>query len=48
MWPFLWSKLEPIINLKTFGEYMSNKKHIQNLESLKNPINKCVVYEKEL
>jgi len=37
MWPFLWSILEPIINLKTFDEGLNNKKHIQILESLKGP-----------
>jgi hypothetical protein len=37
MWPFLWSILEPIINLNTFGEHLSNKKHVQNLEYLKGP-----------
>jgi hypothetical protein len=37
MLPFLWNILEPIINLKTFNEGLSNKKHIQILESLKEP-----------
>jgi hypothetical protein len=37
MWPFLRSILEPIINLRTFDEGLSNKKHIQILESLKWP-----------
>jgi hypothetical protein len=37
MWPFLWRILEPIINLRTFDEGLSNKKHVQILESLKGP-----------
>jgi len=37
MLPFLWSILKPIINLKFFYEGLSNKKHIQILESLKRP-----------
>jgi len=28
MWTFLWNILEPIINLRTFDEGLSNKKHI--------------------
>jgi hypothetical protein len=32
---FLWNILEPITNLKTFDEGLSNKKHVQILESLK-------------
>ncbi len=35
MLPFLWSILEPIINLKTFDEGLSNKKDVQILKSLK-------------
>jgi hypothetical protein len=35
MWPFLWNILEPIEKLKTFGECLNNKKHIQILEFLK-------------
>jgi hypothetical protein len=35
MWPFLWSILELIINLRTFDEGLSNKKHVQILECLK-------------
>jgi hypothetical protein len=48
MWPFLWNILEPIINLKTFDEGLSNKKHVQILESLKGLVNKCFVYDKGL
>jgi hypothetical protein len=34
---FLQSILNPIINLRTFDEGLSNKKHVQILESLKRP-----------
>jgi hypothetical protein len=34
MLPFLWSILDPIINLITFYEGLNNKKHVQILESL--------------
>jgi hypothetical protein len=37
MWPFLWNILEPILNLRTFGECLNIKKHVQILESLKKP-----------
>jgi hypothetical protein len=37
MLPFLLIILQPIINLKTFDEGLSNKKHVQILESLKGP-----------
>jgi hypothetical protein len=47
MWPFLWNILEPIINLKTFDEGLSNK-NVQILESLKGLVNKCFVYDKGL
>jgi len=48
MWFFLWSMLKPIINLKTFDEGLSNKKHAQILKSLKELINKSFVYDKGL
>jgi hypothetical protein len=37
MWPFLWNILEFIINLRTFGECLNNKKHVQILKSLNGP-----------
>jgi len=37
MLPFLWSILEPIINLKKFDEGLSNKKDVQILKYLKKP-----------
>jgi hypothetical protein len=37
MLPFLWSILEPIINLKTFDENLNNKKHVPILKFLKKP-----------
>jgi hypothetical protein len=46
MWPFLWNMLESIIKLRTFGERLNNKKHVQIYSPLKNPINKCFVYDK--
>jgi hypothetical protein len=48
MWFFLWSMLKPIINLKTFDEGLSNKKHAQILKSLKELVNKSFVYDKGL
>jgi hypothetical protein len=35
MLPFLWSILEPIINLRTFDESLNNKKYVPILKSLK-------------
>jgi hypothetical protein len=31
MWPSLWNILNPIIKLRTFGEHLDNKKHVQIL-----------------
>jgi hypothetical protein len=47
MWPFLWSILKPIINLRTFDEGLSNKKHVQILESLKGPYQQVLCVTKD-
>jgi hypothetical protein len=39
---------EPILNLRTFDEGLTNKKHVQILESLKDLVNKCFVNDKGL
>jgi hypothetical protein len=48
MCPFLWSILEPIINLRTFDEGLNNKKHVQILKSLKGPCQQMLWYDKGL
>jgi hypothetical protein len=43
---FLWSILELIQNLKTFGEGLNNKIHIHILWLFLTPINKSFAYAK--